>query len=145
MQAKIYFIDESQSVSRSVMSNALGSHELQPTRVLLFMEFSRQECQRGLPLPSLGDLPDPGVEPGSSVLQAESQNHLSHQGISKEMCSWQDKCFLKKFFHCGELLDTLETLIFPLPKSNLMLFCAKCKILGRRLFLSALNSLAMNA
>ena len=29
----------------------------------LFMEFSRQEQQSGLPCPPLGDLPDPGVEP----------------------------------------------------------------------------------
>jgi len=29
------------------------------------MEFSRQEYWRGLPFPSPGDLPDPGIEPGS--------------------------------------------------------------------------------
>ena len=31
----------------------------------LSMEFSRQEYWSGLPFPSLGDLPDPGVEPTS--------------------------------------------------------------------------------
>ena len=31
----------------------------------LSMEFSRQEYQSGLPLPLLGDLPDPGIEPVS--------------------------------------------------------------------------------
>ena len=33
----------------------------------LSMEFSRQEYWHGLPCPSPGDLPDPGIEPQSSV------------------------------------------------------------------------------
>ena len=32
------------------------------------MGFSRQEYWSGLPFPSLGDLPDPGIEPGSPAL-----------------------------------------------------------------------------
>ena len=36
------------------------------------MEFSRQGCWSGLPYPSPGDLPDPGIEPGSPALQADS-------------------------------------------------------------------------
>ena len=36
------------------------------------MEFSRQEYWSGLPLPSPGDLPDPGVEPESAALQADA-------------------------------------------------------------------------
>ena len=35
------------------------------------MDFSRPEHWRGLPLPSPGDLPKPGVEPGSPALQAD--------------------------------------------------------------------------
>ena len=35
-------------------------------------EFSRQEYWSGLPFPFPGDLPDPGIEPGSPALQAES-------------------------------------------------------------------------
>ena len=31
----------------------------------LSMGFSRQECWSGLPFPSPGDLPDPGIEPAS--------------------------------------------------------------------------------
>ena len=38
----------------------------------LSMGFSRQEYWSGLPFPSLGDLPDPGIEPGSPALQADS-------------------------------------------------------------------------
>jgi len=35
----------------------------------LSMEFSRKEYWGGLPFPSPGDLPDPGIEPGSPALQ----------------------------------------------------------------------------
>ena len=35
------------------------------------MEFSRQEYWSGLPFPS-PDLPNPGIKPGSPVLQADS-------------------------------------------------------------------------
>ena len=34
--------------------------------------FSRQEYWTGLPFSSPGDLPDPGIEPGSPALQAGS-------------------------------------------------------------------------
>ena len=36
------------------------------------MGFSRQEYWSGLPFPSPGDLPNPGTEPRSPVLQADS-------------------------------------------------------------------------
>ena len=36
------------------------------------MGFSRQEYWSGLPLPSPGDLPDPGIEPGSLAWQVVS-------------------------------------------------------------------------
>ena len=36
------------------------------------MRFSRQECWSGLPFPSPGDLPDPGIKPGSPALQADA-------------------------------------------------------------------------
>ena len=38
----------------------------------LSMGFSRQEYWSRLPCPPLGDLPDPGIEPGSPTLQADS-------------------------------------------------------------------------
>ena len=38
----------------------------------LSMGFSRQEYWSELPIPSPGDLPDPGVEPWSPALQADS-------------------------------------------------------------------------
>ena len=36
------------------------------------MGFSRQEYWSGLPFPSQKDLPDPGIEPGSPALLADS-------------------------------------------------------------------------
>ena len=38
----------------------------------LSMEFSRQEHWSGQPFPSPGDLPNPGIKPGFSALQADS-------------------------------------------------------------------------
>ena len=38
----------------------------------LSMEFSRQEYWSGLPFPSPGDLPDPGIKLGSPELQVDS-------------------------------------------------------------------------
>ena len=38
----------------------------------LFMGYSRREYWSGLPFPSPGDLPNPGIEPGSPVLQEDS-------------------------------------------------------------------------
>ena len=36
------------------------------------MGFSRQEYWSGLPFPSPGDLPDPGIKPGSPALRADA-------------------------------------------------------------------------
>ena len=41
-------------------------------QALLSMGFSRREYWSGLPFPSPGDLPDPGVKPRSPTLQADS-------------------------------------------------------------------------
>ena len=38
----------------------------------LSMGFSKQEYWRGLPFPSPGYLPDPGIKPGPPALQADS-------------------------------------------------------------------------
>ena len=41
----------------------------------LSMGFSRQEYWSGLPCPSPGDFPDPGIKPGSPVLQARKAQY----------------------------------------------------------------------
>ena len=59
------------SESRSVVSDSATpwtvAYQAPPS-----MGFSRQEYWSGLPFPSPGDLPDPGIEPGSPALQADT-------------------------------------------------------------------------
>ena len=56
------------------------------------MGFSRQEYRRGLPFPSPGDLPDPGIKPGSPTLQADAlpseppEKPLSEGGSENYIC-----------------------------------------------------------
>ena len=45
--------------------------------------FFQKEYWSGLPFPSPGDFPNPGIEPGSPALQADSLP-LSHQGMCVE-------------------------------------------------------------
>ena len=48
------------------------------------MEFSRQEYWSGLPFPSPGDLPNPGIKPGSPALQADALPSEPGKLIPKE-------------------------------------------------------------
>ena len=58
-----------------------ASPELQPTRLFLSMEFSKQEYWSGLPCRSSGDLPNPGIDPG--LLHCRwILDRLSHQRSS---------------------------------------------------------------
>ena len=56
------------------------------------MEFSRQEYWSGLPFPSSGDLPNPGIEAGTPALWADTLR-LSHQG--KKQAKTKNKVELK--------------------------------------------------
>ena len=47
------------------------------------VEFSRQEYWSGLPFPSPGDLPDPGIKPRFPVLQADSLPFEPHKNKQK--------------------------------------------------------------
>ena len=53
----------------------------------LSMGFSRQEYWSGLPFPCPGDLLNPGVEPGSPALQADS---LPSEPPGKPFGKWQN-------------------------------------------------------
>ena len=55
------------------------------------MEFSRPEYWSGLPFPSPGDLPDPGIEPLSPALQVDS---LQSEPPGKPSCFCE--CTLKR-------------------------------------------------
>ena len=60
------------SVHHSVMSDSLWPHGLYiPLQAPLSMGMSRQDYWSGLPFPSPGDLPNPGIKSGSSALQAD--------------------------------------------------------------------------
>ena len=54
----------------------------------LSMGFSGQEYWSGLPFPSPGDLPNPGIEPGSPALQADA--------LSSEPPGNQDNSYEKR-------------------------------------------------
>ena len=57
------------------MSNSVLPHR--PAREApVSMRFPRQEHCRGLPILSLGDLPDPGIQPGSPALQVDSLSYV---------------------------------------------------------------------
>ena len=68
---KVKHLSESESVSRSVMSDSVNPWTV-ARQAPLSMGFSRQEYWSGLPFPSPGDRPNPGIKPGSPALQADS-------------------------------------------------------------------------
>ena len=57
----------------------------------LSIGFPRKEHWSGLPFPSLGDLPNPGIEPRSPALQADSL--LSYEGIPFVCIPMADSCW----------------------------------------------------
>ena len=62
-------------LSRSVVSNSFMTPWTVARQAPLSMGFSRQEYWSGLPFPTTGDFPDPGIEllsPVSPALQADS-------------------------------------------------------------------------
>ena len=72
------------------------------------MGFSRQEYWSGLPFPSPGDLPDPGIKPGSPALRGDA---LPSELPS--LCSFKNfplKIFMKK---SGSVSCSCLTLCWP--------------------------------
>ena len=73
----------------------------------LYIQFSRQEYWSGLPFPSAGDLPGPGIEPTSLSWQTDS-SPLSHLGspVRKRMKSRNciNKKIKKAIAHCDVFL-----------------------------------------
>ena len=54
------------------MSDSFTTPWTAAQQVPLSMGLSKQEYWSGLSFPSLGDLPDPGIEPRSPALQADA-------------------------------------------------------------------------
>ena len=53
----------------------------------LSMGFSRQEYWSALPFPSPGDLPNPGIEPGSPALEADALTSKPPGGLKRSLIS----------------------------------------------------------
>ena len=72
------------------------------------MEFSRQKHWSGLPFPSPGSRPDPGIEPGSPALQADS---LLSESTGKLLCMFAAAAAAaaaKSLQSCLTLLDPID-------------------------------------
>ena len=82
-------------LSRSVVSDSLRPRGLQPTRLLCPWGFARQEYWSGLPCLPPGDPPNPGIEPRSSALQADSSPAESQGNPSSGVGS---QSLLQQFF-----------------------------------------------
>ena len=63
-------VSEVSEVAQSLVSNSATPWSV-AYQAPLTVGFSRQEYWNGLPFPSPGDLPNPGIEPGSPTLQAD--------------------------------------------------------------------------
>ena len=75
--------------SHQVLSDSFVTPWTVGSQAPLSMGFPRQEYWSGLPFPSPGDLPDPGIEPESPALQ-EILYQLSYQGspLLQLICSF---------------------------------------------------------
>ena len=66
----------------------------------LSREFSRQEYWSGLPFPSPGDLPNPGIEPGSASLKVDSSPFESPGKIHQGRASFRHPIYNKLNVAC---------------------------------------------
>ena len=79
------------------------------------MGFSRQEYWSGLPFPSPGDLPDPGIEPRSPALQADALTpEPPGKFYSSHVWMWESDCkeswALRNWCLCTVMLEkTVES------------------------------------
>ena len=74
------------------------------------VEFSRQEYWSGLPLPSPGGLPDPGIEPGSLTPQADSLPSEPPEKSKKDPVRKKRDCGLGDNLMAQRLCDGLNYL-----------------------------------
>ena len=91
------------SEARRSHGRLCGPVDCSPPGCPLSMGFSRQEGWSGLPLPSPGDLPDPGIKPGSPELQAGS---LTSEPPGKEAAkSFMEGSSSRPLLTFGQLSD----------------------------------------
>ena len=126
--------------SRSVVSDSFAIPLTIAYQASLSMGFSRQEYWNGVPFPSSGDLPDPGIEPRSPALQAdalpseppgkniwmkvkeESEKAGLKLNIQKTKITASDPITSQQIE--GEKVETVTDFIFLAPKSLLMVTAA---------------------
>ena len=124
---------ESENVSCSVMSGSVTPCTV-AHQAPLSMEFSRQEYCNGLPFPSPGDCPNPGIEPRSPALQADSlptepPGYSSEQSptewatvkIQLMLCMWQTLC--KQWLSSFSRLYSTSQVVFSSVDSTACCFC----------------------
>ena len=76
-------------------------------QALLSMEFSRQEYWSGLSFPSLGDLPNPGIEPMSLEPPALARGFFTTSPRRKQLVIYTSVVVIsKKFFYSLHLQET---------------------------------------
>ena len=88
------------------MSDSLQPHGLQPARLLCPWGFSRQEYWSGLPCPPPADVPNPGIQPRSPVLQVDSvlsEPPAKPMNIGVGSLSLLQGIFLAQELNCGLL------------------------------------------
>ena len=68
-------------------------------QALLSMEFSRQEYWSGLPFPSLGDFPNPGIKPVSLACPALAGRFFTTESPGKHII-YQLYLNLKDVYYC---------------------------------------------
>ena len=91
-------------------------------RAPLSMGFSRQEYWSGLLFPSLGDLPAPGIDPGSSTLHFYSSKKLfsflplscAHTVASSRIAHFSG-CFYPLYVHLNLIFFFFLNLLRPSP------------------------------
>ena len=67
------------------MSDSFSTTWIIAQQAPLSMGFAKQEYWSGLPFPSAGELPNPGIEPRSPALQVDS---LSAELPGKPLCKY---------------------------------------------------------
>ena len=72
------------------------------------MGFSRQEYWNGLPFPSPGDLPNPGIKPRSSALQTDA---LPSEPLGKPRILHNDGIKLSRLLHKRHYVSILLDLL----------------------------------
>ena len=78
LEVKVHLFSENLKVKVKSLSHVrlFATLWTVPCQAPLSMGFSRQEYWSGLPFPSPGDLPDPGIEPSSPTLKADALTYL---------------------------------------------------------------------